>query len=106
MLYFLPTPIGNLGDISARCLDILEAGEIIICEDTRVGKSLLNLLNISLKNKEFYCLNSHNFDTFIANFDDNLNSFDGQVKLVCCRIDGWIKLKKAAVMHFLKNVKG
>ena len=66
----MPTPIGNLGDISARCLDILEAGEIIICEDTRVGKSLLNLLNISLKNKEFYCLNSHNFDTFIANFDE------------------------------------
>lgn len=65
----MPTPIGNLGDISARCLDILKAGEIIICEDTRVGKTLLNLLKIDYLNKEFFCLNSHNFEKFISNFN-------------------------------------
>lgn len=65
----MPTPIGNLGDISARCLDILKAGEIIICEDTRVGKSLLNLLKIDYSNKDFFCLNSHNFSNFLQNFN-------------------------------------
>ena len=71
----MPTPIGNLGDISARCLDILKAGEIIICEDTRVGKSLLNLLKIDYSNKEFFCLNSHNFEKFSSTFNlENLKS--------------------------------
>lgn len=64
----MPTPIGNLGDISARCLDILELANIVICEDTRVAKSLYNLLKISPKNKKFYCLNSHNSDEFCAKF--------------------------------------
>ena len=66
MLYFLPTPIGNLRDISARCLDILELANTVICEDTRVGKSLYNLLKISTSNKNFYCLNSHNTSEFSA----------------------------------------
>lgn len=65
----MPTPIGNLGDITIRCLDILKVADIIICEDTRVGKSLLNLLKISLLNKEFYSLNSHSFEKFIKSFD-------------------------------------
>ena len=43
---------------------------------------------------------------FIANFDENINSLDGQFKLVCCRIDGWIKLKEGCSYAFLKNVKG
>lgn len=65
----MPTPIGNLGDISARCLDILKASKVVICEDTRVGKSLFNLLKISLSDKNFFCLNSHNFEKFIGSFD-------------------------------------
>ena len=43
---------------------------------------------------------------FIANFDDNLNSLDGQFKLVCCRIDGWIKLKEGASYAFFEKCKG
>ena len=46
MLYFVPTPIGNLSDISAHALDILSRAEVAICEDTRVSKQLLNLLCI------------------------------------------------------------
>lgn len=43
---------------------------------------------------------------FIANFDDNLNSLDGQLKLVCCRIDGWIKLKEGCSYAFFEKCKG
>ncbi len=43
---------------------------------------------------------------FIANFDDNLNSLDGQFKLVCCRIDGWIKLKEGCSYAFFEKCKG
>ena len=43
MLYFIPTPIGNLGDISLRSLELLSACEIVFCEDTRVCKQKLDL---------------------------------------------------------------
>mgnify|MGYP002616882753 CR=1 FL=1 len=43
---------------------------------------------------------------FIANFDENINSLDGQFKLVCCRIDGWIKLKEGCSYAFFEKCKG
>ena len=46
MLYLVPTPIGNLGDISLRCRETLEAADFIAAEDTRVTLKLLNHLNI------------------------------------------------------------
>ncbi|MBZ7987443.1 16S rRNA (cytidine(1402)-2'-O)-methyltransferase [Campylobacter canadensis] len=68
MLYFIPTPIGNLGDITFRSLEILKESDIIFCEDVRICKSLLNLLekrfNLAFKNKVFYSLHSHNENKF------------------------------------------
>lgn len=45
-LYLVPTPIGNLGDISARMAETLEQVDFIAAEDTRVSLKLLNHLNI------------------------------------------------------------
>ena len=46
MLYLVPTPIGNLGDISIRCRQTLEEVDFIAAEDTRVTVKLLNHLGI------------------------------------------------------------
>ena len=46
MLYLVPTPIGNLGDISLRCRQTLEEADFIAAEDTRVTLKLLNHLGI------------------------------------------------------------
>ena len=46
MLYLVPTPIGNLSDISIRCRETLEQADFIAAEDTRVSLKLLNHLGI------------------------------------------------------------
>lgn len=43
---FVPTPIGNLGDITLRSLDALKNCDVVFAEDTRTAKSLLNALDI------------------------------------------------------------
>ena len=45
-LYLVPTPIGNLGDISPRARETLEQADFIAAEDTRVTLKLLNHLGI------------------------------------------------------------
>ncbi len=60
-LYIVATPIGNLGDISSRALEVLKEADIIACEDTRVTKKLFSLLGISL-HKTFITLHDHNED--------------------------------------------
>ncbi|APW64412.1 MULTISPECIES: 16S rRNA (cytidine(1402)-2'-O)-methyltransferase [Arcobacteraceae] len=64
MLCLVPTPIGNLEDVSKRSLQVLQECELIFCEDTRVTKKLLSLLgeknNLDFSNKEYKSYHSHN----------------------------------------------
>ena len=48
-LYVVSTPIGNLRDISLRCLDILRDSDTILCEDTRLAQKILNKYDIKAK---------------------------------------------------------
>ena len=62
-LYLIPTPIGNMDDISKRIIDTLNYVDIIFCEDTRSTSILLNYLNIKKK-----LISSHKF-----NEESNIN---------------------------------
>ncbi len=48
-LYIVPTPIGNLTDITYRAIEILKNSQYILCEDTRVSSVLLNKHGIKSK---------------------------------------------------------
>ena len=48
-LYVVPTPIGNLGDITIRAIEILKNSDYILCEDTRVSKKLFDKYEIKSK---------------------------------------------------------
>ena len=54
MLYLVPTPIGNLGDMSLRCRETLENADFIAAEDTRVTLKLLNHLGIKKNLVSYY----------------------------------------------------
>lgn len=56
-LYLVPTPIGNLGDISRRCVETLNAVDFIAAEDTRVSLKLLNHLGLK---KSLVSYHEHN----------------------------------------------
>lgn len=60
-LYIVATPIGNLGDMSPRAIEVLKEADVVACEDTRVTKKLFSLLGISL-HKTFITLHDHNED--------------------------------------------
>ena len=60
MLYLVPTPIGNLGDMSPRAIEILKSVDLILAEDTRNTGKLLQLLHIENRMKAFHAHNEHN----------------------------------------------
>lgn len=53
-LYIVATPIGNLGDITARALETLRTVDFVLCEDTRVTKKLLNYFQITTPTMSYH----------------------------------------------------
>ena len=58
-LYLVPTPIGNLKDMTFRAIEVLKSVDIILAEDTRTTGKLLKHFNISSKIKSFHIHNEH-----------------------------------------------
>lgn len=71
MIYIIPTPIGNLKDITLRALEVLGEVDGIICEDTRRTSQLLNHFQIK---KPLLTLNDFNEAKIVPQIIDRLNS--------------------------------
>src|SRR5690349_8905784 len=59
MLYIVPTPLGNLKDITLRAIEILQQVDIILCEDTRTSSKLLQHYDIHKPLSPYHQHNEH-----------------------------------------------
>jgi len=59
MLYIVPTPIGHLGDITRRAIDVLRQVDFVLAEDTRVSGLLLKHLEINKHLRSYHANNEH-----------------------------------------------
>ena len=81
MVYFIPTPIGNLDDISVRSLKLLAECKTLFCEDTRITKKLIALLkerhHLEVPSQRFISMHSHNEEHLLSTLD--VSVFDENV---------------------------
>jgi 16S rRNA (cytidine1402-2'-O)-methyltransferase len=74
MLYLVPTPIGNLEDITFRAINVLNTVDLILAEDTRVSKKLLSKYEIDTQVISFHSHNEHHkLDSIIAQLKNGDN---------------------------------
>lgn len=71
MLYLVPTPLGNLKDITLRSLEVLNLVDLILCEDTRTSSKLLQHYNIQ---KPLSPYHQHNEHKIVAHLADQLEA--------------------------------
>ena len=58
-LFLVPTPIGNLGDMTFRAVEILNKSNLILAEDTRTSRKLLKHFSIEKALESFHMKNEH-----------------------------------------------
>ena len=66
MLYLVPTPLGNLKDITLRSLEVLQQVDVILCEDTRTSSRLLNHYHIQKPVSPYHQHNEHKIVSHIV----------------------------------------
>jgi len=66
LLYLVPTPLGNLKDITLRALEVLNAVDVILCEDTRTSSKLLQHYAIQKPLSPYHQHNEHKIVAHIA----------------------------------------
>ncbi len=66
MLYLVPTPLGNLKDITLRALETLQQVDVILCEDTRTSQKLLQHYQIKKPLSPYHQHNEHKIVTHIV----------------------------------------
>src|SRR5215831_13300195 len=59
ILFLVPTPLGNLKDITLRALDVLQSVDFILCEDTRTSSTLLQHYKIEKPVSPYHQHNEH-----------------------------------------------
>jgi 16S rRNA (cytidine1402-2'-O)-methyltransferase len=59
MLYIVPSPIGNLADITFRAIEVLKSVDLILAEDTRTSSTLLRYYNIEKPTTPYHQHNEH-----------------------------------------------
>ncbi|MFZ9386256.1 MAG: 16S rRNA (cytidine(1402)-2'-O)-methyltransferase [Chitinophagaceae bacterium] len=67
MLYLVPTPIGNLQDITLRAIDVLKSVDLVLAEDTRTSSHLLNHFGIDKPLTPYHQHNEHKVLQHIVN---------------------------------------
>jgi 16S rRNA (cytidine1402-2'-O)-methyltransferase len=73
-LFVVPTPIGNLGDITYRAVEILKEVDLILAEDTRTSGKLLNHYQVNTPMKAFHMHNEHRkLEEVISKLNSGLN---------------------------------
>jgi 16S rRNA (cytidine1402-2'-O)-methyltransferase len=85
MLYVIPTPIGNLDDMTIRSLEIIKNCHTLICEDPRNTAQLLQLLKIEKTPKLIQYVSNHNFNyskIYEALSQDLINDSQSYIGLV------------------------
>lgn len=58
-LYIVPTPVGNLGDMTPRAIETLRSSDLILCEDTRTSAVLLRHFEINVPTASHHKFNEH-----------------------------------------------
>ncbi len=79
-LYIVPTPIGNMSDITFRAVEVLKAATLIAAEDTRHTKILLD--NLVIQNKKLLSCHDHNEESRAEIIENEIKNNNGIVALV------------------------